>query len=969
MAPISRREKDLNTFYISFRAIRVIVISLSAILAIAVLEFLSYFGPEHPLAIGFSWVLIFGMGVIAAEIAIHWAKTHGNRVIRIADGLAKSGERYRRLINGISEVVALVDLDGNITYYNDKILDITGYPDSELRNKDFFELFHPGDSLEVRRIFEMCLKGERPFETCEVRGLHHDGHILHFELRMQAYDDEHAEPAGCEVVLNDVTEHRAMLNRFAETETRWQQLVERSSDGIVLIKDSRLTFVNPAIARMVGRETSELIGKPFMEFIHPDALEITTDHYRRRFAGEDVPSIYESKLIGKDGRPVPVEINAAVVGIPEERVDFVIIRDLTLRKERERRILELEQFSQRIIEQSPVGIMVVDKAGTAAAVNDALIEMWGLPSREDVVGKFNIFYPGEYEFLRSFDFDAVFKGGTLDLGIKTIEVPKANEKGKRGISVSIIVFPVFGESGEFINAMLMCQDVTENVEAQKELSSKEERLKLFFENANDAIFISSPKGKIIQVNPAAEGLTGYSADELAGMTIHDLFDVEDRELSLRQLAWMKRGNRVHFESVFIGADGTPIDVDISGSVVRSGDENLLINIVRDITERKRFLSRLSQNQKMESLGVMAGGIAHDFNNILEGIIGAGELAQENARDNEELSAYIDVILSSANRGARLIKHLLGYARQSELESEIVDLNQIAEEAYAFLTHTLDKRIHLRLDLDPELGPITGDPSRLQQIIVNLALNSQDAMPDGGEILIKTRNISVDERFARDHPGISPGPHIELVVEDSGLGIDRENLPKVFDPFFTTKSRGEGTGLGLTMVYNTVASHGGIIDLRSRPGEGTVAYIYFPAHGIELETFENAVPLERIHGYDHTVMVIDDEDVIQTVLGEILVQLGYKVIHAKTGKEALEILTESGESVDIILLDMIMPGLSGGETFKRLTEYWPEIPVVVVTGYADEKQTQEMLENGLAGFIEKPFKAAQIAEKLNEILKQ
>ena len=664
---------------------------------------------------------------------------------------------------------------------------------------------------------------------------------------------------------------------------------------------------------------------------------------------------------------MPVEINAAVVGIPGEQIDFVIIRDLTLRKDRERRILELEEFNQRIIQQSPVGIMVLDKAGIAAAVNDALVEMWGIRNGEEVVGKFNIFHPRDYTFLQHLDFGEAFKGNMVDLGVKTIKVPGATGKGKREISVSIIVFPVFGEGGGVINVVLMCQDVTESVEARKELSSKEERLKLLFDSANDAIFISSTRGRVIQVNPAAESMTGYSADELAGMTIHDLFDVEDRELSLRQFAWMKRGNRVHFESTFISAGGGRVDVDISGSVVKSGDQNLLINIVRDITERKRFLSRLTQTQKLESLGVMAGGISHDFNNILEGIIGAGELAQENARGNEELSAYIDVILSSANRGARLIKHLLSYARQSELESEIVDLNQIAEEAKGFLAHTIDKRIHLRIDLDPDLAPITGDPSRLQQAIVNLALNSQDAMPDGGEILIRTRNFSVDERFARDHPGISPGSYVELLVEDSGLGIEPEILPRVFDPFFTTKSRGEGTGLGLAMVYSTVASHGGIIDLRSRPDEGTEAHIYLPAHGIELETFEKHVPLERMDGNDRTVMIIDDEDVIQTVLGEILLQLGYKVVRAKTGKEALEMLTENDERVDVILLDMIMPGLSGGETFQRLSEYWPEIPVVVVTGYADEKKTQKMLENGLAGFIEKPFKAAQIAEKINEIL--
>ncbi len=451
------------------------------------------------------------------------------------------------------------------------------------------------------------------------------------------------------------------------------------------------------------------------------------------------------------------------------------------------------------------------------------------------------------------------------------------------------------------------------------------------------------------------------------MSIHDLFDIEDRELSLRQHAWMKRGNRVHFESRFITARGHSIDVDISGSLVKYENQSLLINIVRDVTERKRFLAQLTQKQKMESLGVMAGGIAHDFNNVLEGIIGAGELARDEARGNTNLTAYLDVVLRSAERGARLTKHLLSYARQSEVEAEIVDVNAVVEDADEFLMHTLNKRIHLRLELDSELDPITGDSSRLLQAIINLALNSQDAMPDGGEILIRTRNISIDEHFAREHPGLSPGPHIELLIQDTGTGIDPEVLPRVFDPFFTTKGRDSGTGLGLAMVYSTIASHGGIIDLKSRLGEGTEAHIYLPAHGLELEDFGQPEPLEQMDGGEKTVMVVDDEDIIQTVLCGILKQIGYKTIQAHSGKEAIELLDNDNTDVDVILLDMIMPGLSGWETYQRISKFWPQIPVVVITGYADEEHTQAMIADGLAGFIEKPFKAAQIAEKLKDVL--
>ena len=493
------------------------------------------------------------------------------------------------------------------------------------------------------------------------------------------------------------------------------------------------------------------------------------------------------------------------------------------------------------------------------------------------------------------------------------------------------------------------------------------RFELIFENTNDAIFITTAEGKILQSNPAAEQLTGLSTEELLSMSIHTLFDVDFREISLRQLAWMRRGGSVHFESRFVANDGRRIDVDVSSRLIRSdGEEDIVIHMIRDITERNRFLARLSRSEKLESLGVLAAGVALDFNNILEAIFGTTELALNNSADKKRVEEYLHTILGSAEKAARLTKHLMEYARRGKMDFAVVDLDEVVEESLDFLQRVLNKNIVIRKELGSNLGAIYGDPSQLKQAIINLILNAQDAMPDGGEILIQTQNLSVDERFARDHPGISPGPSVELTIKDSGRGIDPAILPRIFDPFFTTKERGEGTGLGLAITYSIITSHSGIIDIESKLDEGTTTRVFFPIVEIEPEQAGQPADLEIITHAGKTVMIVDDEEIIQSVLSSILKQLGYRTVQALNGMEALGLLAEGEVDIDVILLDMVMPGLSGWQTFKRIQESWPEIPVIIVTGYADERETSEILSEELAGFIEKPFKASQIARKLAEV---
>ncbi|MCK5833361.1 PAS domain S-box protein [bacterium] len=488
---------------------------------------------------------------------------------------------------------------------------------------------------------------------------------------------------------------------------------------------------------------------------------------------------------------------------------------------------------------------------------------------------------------------------------------------------------------------------------------------LLFENTNDAIFVTKSDGRIFRCNPSAEKITGLKANELLGISVHNLFDPVYREISLRQLAWLKEGDSVHFETKMLRDDGDLRDVDISSRLVK-GEEEIIIHVVRDITERNRFLSQLTQSEKLESLEIFAGGVALDFDSILEGVLGAGESALNKLDDPEETRAYLNTVLSYTEKALELTRHLKDYARQGTMRFDIVNVNDIATNAIDFCRQIVPEKIVIKSQLKENIGAIYGDSVQLKKAIINLILNSQEAMQDGGEILIKTQNFSADERFVHDHSGTAPGPNVELVVIDSGRGIDQAILPRIFDPFFTTKDRGEGTGLGLAVTYSIIESHGGYIDIESETNKGTKIRVLFPIIEMDTTEIDHFADIGVIAASERSVLIVDDEKIIQNVLSSILTQLGYYPIAVSSGKEALEFLASEEAKIDVILLDMVMPGLNGWQTYKQIKEYWPYIPVVVVTGYADERDTEEMLDSGLAGFIEKPFKAGQIARKLLEI---
>lgn len=383
-------------------------------------------------------------------------------------------------------------------------------------------------------------------------------------------------------------------------------------------------------------------------------------------------------------------------------------------------------------------------------------------------------------------------------------------------------------------------------------------------------------------------------------------------------------------------------------------------------EKEELKEQLFQSQKMEAIGTLAGGIAHDFNNLLSGILGYASYGKMLLPENHPVRMHLEVIERSAERSAELVQQMLGFSRGGKYEVKPVNCNDIVEEAVKLLSRTIDKAISLETRLCPDLPLILADAVQIQQVILNLCINARDAMPQGGRLILDTQSVTIDEFDSRKHLGAKPGRYVVVNITDTGVGIDQNIRRRIFEPFFTTKDKGKGTGLGLAMVYGIVKNHGGHISFQSEKGNGTHFTVFFPAAD-ESATIVNHPDKVEIPGGNETILLIDDEDTIRELGKEVLETLGYSVVLAADGMEAVGLYTEMKGKIDLIILDIVMPRIGGKETFKKLKSMNPDVKVIISSGYSIDGEAQEILNSGASAFIQKPYKITEISLLIRRVL--
>ncbi len=535
---------------------------------------------------------------------------------------------------------------------------------------------------------------------------------------------------------------------------------------------------------------------------------------------------------------------------------------------------------------------------------------------------------------------------------------------------------VFPASENLVLGQLI--DITPRKNAEEALRREKDFNFRVLSVANALIVALDAEGRVLLFNRKCETVTGWSEDEIRGRHIWDDLIPERRVAAVKdEFARIQEADiRGSYESPWNTRDGKERLILWNNSVARDESGRVLWIILTgiDVTEQRELEDRLRHAQKMEAVGTLAGGIAHDFNNIMQAIMGYTTLIRNRGGADGASREELDAIERAGLRAAELTTQLLGFARGGKYKVRPTDLNGVVEKVASMIRHTFDRSIAIRPDLAPDLAAVEGDAGQLEHTLLNLCINARDAMPDGGVLLVETRNELLPAEDARriadatgGSAGSPPGRFVSLSVTDTGVGIAADDLTRIFEPFFTTKEPGKGTGMGLAMAYGIVKNHGGVMDVRSSPGIGSTFRILLPASPETAAPAPHAGPPERIAGGTESILFVDDEESLRLLAVETLGQLGYAVKTARNGIEAIEIYSDSRNRVDLVILDMIMPGMGGEETFRRLRKLDPSARILVSSGYAVEGKPGNLLAEGAAGFLQKPYRLGALAAAVRRAL--
>lgn len=510
-------------------------------------------------------------------------------------------------------------------------------------------------------------------------------------------------------------------------------------------------------------------------------------------------------------------------------------------------------------------------------------------------------------------------------------------------------------------------EIAERYRAEEKLRESEERYRDLFENANDLIHSYTQDGRMLYANRAWRKALGYTEEEIRDLNVEQVHHPDGRQSFNDQIDRLLRGESVDkAEVMLVTKDGRKILGEASRTCkLIEGKPAIIRSIVRDVTERRNLEDQLRQTAKMEAIGQLAGGVAHDFNNLLTVISGYSQILQESLGAKER--DYAAEILKASERAAGLTRQLLAFSRRQILAPQVLDLSSIVSNMEKMLKRLIGEHIELVTVQQPHLGRVRADAGQIEQVILNLAVNARDAMPDGGKLTIETADVDLDEAYARSHVTVVPGPYVMLAVSDTGVGMDAETMSHIFEPFFTTKEKGKGTGLGLSTVYGIVNQSSGNVWVYSELGSGTTFKVYLPRLQENVTHPEGtAVPARSMRGTE-TVLLVEDEEGVRALVRDTLEGYGYKVLEARGAEHAESILKEYREPIHLLLTDVVMPQMSGKELARRFFPRHPEAGVLYMSGYTDNAIVRHGVLDPGTSFLQKPFMPKTLVKKVREVL--
>jgi two-component system, cell cycle sensor histidine kinase and response regulator CckA len=877
--------------------------------------------------------------------------------------LRESEEKYRHILEQMEEGYYEIDLSGNFTFFNDAERRIHGRSAEEMLGLNNRLFSSPQTAKKIFKIYNEVYKTGIPAKVIDYEIITKDGSIKVLETSASLLRNAVGEPIGFYGVSRDVTERKKAEQALRESEEKYRNILNNMEEVYYEVDlAGNLTFFNPAMCKSFGRTPDELMGMNYREYTSPEGANLLFSVFNEVFRTGIPNQLFDFPIIRIDGAVRMLEGSVSLLRNPDgEPIGFRgMIRDRTLQNNAEIALQQSEEKYRNILENMEEGYYEVDLAGNRTFLNKAHSKIYGY-SLEEMMGMNNRVYMTPETAKKIFNiFNEVYRSGGSAQIVNYEVIKKDGTVALLESSVSLLK----DSEGKPIGFHGMVRDKTEKQRAERALRESEEKYRLLVENANDGICIIQD-GKFKFVNLRTERLTGYSAEELGGIYFENLVHPKDREVVIEWGSHILMGGgkpgpksfrMVTKEEETIWVEANTIDILWEGNPAT-------LNFVRDITPQKKMEAQFLQAQKMEAVGTLAGGMAHDFNNLLMGIQGNTSLILLDIDSDHPHYSKLKAIEQQVQAGAELTRQLLGAARGGKYEARATDINPLIERGLDMFSRTR-KELQIHKYFSEAVWTVDVDRSQIEQVLLNLYVNAGHAMPGGGDLYVETKNILLDETYTKSY-GLAPGKYVRISVTDTGVGMDETTQKRAFDPFFTTRDMGRGTGLGLASAYGIIRNHNGIINIYSEKGEGTTFNIYLPVTEKKIAD-QPEIPEEIFLGTE-SVLFVDDEEAISQIGRRLLERLGYRVIPAGSGQEALDIYQREGAGIDLVILDMIMPGMNGGETFDRLKIINPGVIVLLSSGYSINGQAKTILDRGCRGFLQKPFSLVDLSKKVRQVL--
>lgn len=883
--------------------------------------------------------------------------------------VVESENRHRKIVESLPDAI-VVHTEGRIVFANPFALSLhKASAADQLLGREVRDFIAPQCLPRIMQRIQQCYDAGAASSPVELVLIACDGSSV--DVEAVAIPISWNGAPAIEVVLRDVTERK----RAEEAALLWQKRLELAQKGGLLIGlwdwdlGKNTVKWSDESYRQFGFDRETFCGgvDEALSRVHPDDRERITEVVGRVLKSEVKEYAAQYRLVHPNGAVRWIDAHGVRIRDGSEHMIGVGI-DVTDLKRTEQRLKESEEKYSLLLNSTAEAIYGLDLGGRCTFCNPACLRLLGYGSAEELLGK------DMHKIMHYSHFDGtIYRDDECAIYV-------AVRKGRASHVTDEVFWRADGTSfpaeywsypmykgGEVVGAVVTFLDISERKKTEQALRKSEEKYRKLFENAMYGVYVAKPDGTILDANPAIVKMLGYSSkEELLSRNLElDIYESPTDRQNVRDATHDERVEGV--EVNWIRKDGKTLPVRMSGAAILSDDgvTPVFEVIVEDVTERKKLEQQYLQSQKMEVVGLLAGGISHDFNNLLGVILGNADLLHDKAEQSQQ--RHIDAIKKAGNSAAQLVRQLLAFSRKQVLQPSLLNLNAVISDVGKMLQRLIGEDVRIVTDLDTGIGPIRADRGQIEQILLNLATNARDAMPNGGTFTVQTRNAELGRDDVSRYPYVQPGAYVRLTVSDTGMGMSEEVRTRVFEPFFTTKEKGRGTGLGLATVYGIVKQSLGFIWVTSRPGAGATFDICLPRlEGAPLPEVPNLQHRSEPPRGTETVLLLEDDNSLRQVTCEFLMASGYNVLQASRGDIALDLASQYRGAISLVVSDVVLPEMDGPSAVSKLQKLHPEMQVLFVSGFAEVPVAQQLIAQG-APLLQKPVSRIELMRKIDEML--